>query len=120
MKNVRYILSTCILVIAVGCDVGAVNAVGSDLAPPSDLAAAAAGTGVHLTWRDNSPDETSFMVMRMMHGSTDETEHLATLAANATDYHDTSVESGMTYMYTVVAISDAGEAESGPIEFVAP
>lgn len=91
-------------------------------AAPSQLAAVSAGGGVHLTWKDNSADEMHFMVMRMMHDgpTAGQMTELATLGENVAEYHDASIESGMTYMYMVGAMNDSGESDSNEVGFAAP
>jgi hypothetical protein len=117
------ILASLALIASIAaCDVGQVEPAPT---PPTELSATAVGGAVHLTWKDNSIDEMHFMVMRMVHdpdahGGAAEMTALATLAENATEYHDAAIESGMTYMYQVAAMNDVGESDSNEIELVAP
>jgi hypothetical protein len=105
-----------------GCMVGEVG--GPPPAPPTELKAASVSSGAHLTWKDNSTDEMHFMVMRMMHGhagADTEMKAIGSVDPNVTEYHDATVESGMTYMYMVGAMGDGGgEADSNEVELVAP
>jgi titin len=57
---------------------------------------------VYLTWRDNSDDETGFIIER---ASPDETEFqpIATVAQNTTSYIDIRLLPDKTYMYRVLA-----------------
>jgi hypothetical protein len=108
-----------------GCMVGQIEDVGSVPPAPTELKAMPAAGGVHLTWKDNSTDEMHFMVMRAMHdhdahGGEHEMKPIATVEANMTAYHDTMVESGMTYLYMVAAMGAAGgESDSNEVELVA-
>jgi fibronectin type III domain protein len=92
---------------------------GNGPAAPSGLAAEALGDGAHLTWTDNSDDETGFMVMRMEHPDGDY-EELGTVPFDTTQYHDEPLTSGTTYMYMVMAINDGGESDSNEVLFTAP
>ena len=89
-------------------------------AAPSNLAVAPLSGGAHLTWKDNSDNETSFMVMRMKNGTDTDYQHVTTLPFNATQYHDAPRTSGATYMYMVVAMNADGESESNDVTFAAP
>jgi len=100
-------------------------------AAPSQLTIMAGEGGAHLMWKDNSIDESHFMVMRMEmteHGAADhdhdhdhELAALATLAAGATEYHDTQLAAGVMYMYSVAAMNAAGmETESNEVMFSMP
>lgn len=88
---------------------------------PSSLAAAPLSGGAHLTWIDNSNNETQFMVRRMQIGVDAAMKDLAAVPFNATQYHDTPLTSGKQYMYTVMAMKDEVEsAESNQVTFNAP
>ena len=105
---------------ATGCMVGEV---GEPMpAAPTQLVASPAAGGAHLTWKDNWTDEMHFMVMRMMQDGPEagQMKALATLGENAIQYHDESIESGMTYMYIVAAMNDAGESDSNEVLLAAP
>ena len=114
-----------LLVTLPACMVGSIEDVASGPPAPSELKATAESGGVHLTWKDNSTDETHFMVMRMMHdhddhGAEAEMKPIATVDANMTTYHDATVEPGMTYMYMVGAMgASGGESDSNEVELVA-
>jgi hypothetical protein len=89
-------------------------------AAPSNLAAAPLSGGAHLTWTDNSDNETGFMVMRMKDGTDTEYQHVTTLPFNATQHHDAPLTSGATYKYVVMAMNADGESESNEVTFAAP
>lgn len=103
-----------IIVLVAACGGG-----GSAPAAPSNLTAEPLGGGAHLTWQDNSDDETEFMIMRKLQADPD-FETIATVGADETQYHDAPLTSGETYVYVVMAMNDAGASESGEIEFTAP
>ena len=75
--------------------------------PPSELMAAEVSEGAHLTWRDNSDNEASFMIERM-EGTSPYTA-LATVPFDTTAYHDAPLTAGVTYMYRVMATPKSGE-----------
>jgi hypothetical protein len=84
-------------------------------AAPSNLAVSIVSGGAHLTWTDNSDNEDHFMVMRKPSGGT--YDDIDMTAFNTTQYHDSSVTAGMTYVYKVVAMNGKGEASSNEVTF---
>ncbi len=92
---------------------------GAGPAAPSNLRAAVVGGGAHLTWEDNSDDETEFVVMRKAMAATSYTA-VTTAPFNTVQYHDASVTAGMTYVYHVMAMNADGETASNEITFTAP
>ncbi len=78
-------------------------------AAPSDLRASLAGTGVNLTWTDNSGVEDGVEVQRAAEGAT--WTVIANLPANATSYHDEPPPDN-TYTYLVSAKKDGGTSGS--------
>lgn len=89
-------------------------------AAPTMLSAAALGGGAHLTWTDNSDNETEFMIMRMEVGTDADYKTLASVPFNSTQYHDAPLTPGKSYMYMVMAMNDGGETNSNEITFAAP
>ena len=91
------------------------------LAAPSNLKVAPLEGGAHLTWKDNSDNEASFMIERMDDKSDWET--IATVPFDTTQYHDTAIAAGVMYMYRVMAVPKSGDhaggAFSGQASFVA-
>lgn len=75
-------------------------------AAPSTLTAEMLTGGVHLTWKDNSSDETQFMVNRKQMGVDTDFKTIATPTFNTTAYHDATVMSGKTYTYNVQAMKN--------------
>ena len=78
-------------------------------AAPTNLTGSVLSGGAHLTWVDNSDNETQFMIMRKEMGATDFTT-VATPTFNTTTYHDAPLTAGKTYVYMVMAMNDAGES----------
>ena len=78
-------------------------------AAPTNLTGSVLSGGAHLTWVDNSDNETQFMIMRKEAGGADFTT-VATPTFNTTTYHDAPLTSGKTYVYMVMAMNDAGES----------
>lgn len=95
---------------------------GTDSAPtaPSGLTAAAVSGGAHLTWTDNSDNETEFMVMRMQDSVDTEMQIIATVPFDTSQYHNAPLTSGQTYVFMVMAMNHAGESESNEVMFSAP
>jgi hypothetical protein len=88
-------------------------------AAPTDLMVSSLGAGAHLTWKDNSSDESEFVIMRKV--STDAAmAELARVPFNGTSYHDEPIATGTTYIYMIVATGEHGESESNQATFVAP
>lgn len=91
-------------------------------AAPTDLEVEELDGGAHLTWTDNSDDETQFMVMRMNMTDGGEYAAIASPPFDTTQYHDANgLESGKVYVYTVHAMNDEGMSEaSNEVEWTAP
>lgn len=84
---------------------------GDDAAPaaPTNLAASKLGTGIHITWTDNSDDEEEFMIMRKV--GTAAYAQLTSVTFNTTQFHDDPVMPGMLYTYHVMAMNGAGTSQ---------
>lgn len=80
-------------------------------AAPSALTATLLSGGAHLTWTDNSSNETQFMIMRMQVGGTADYAAIATPTFNTVSYHDIPPTAGKTYMYMVMAMNDSGMSD---------
>lgn len=89
----------------------------ADAAPsaPTSLAVSNVGGGAHLTWMDTSDNEDHFMVMRKT--TTGMFAEVDMVAFNTTQYHDSSVTAGTSYVYKVVAMNAKGEASSNEVTF---
>ena len=89
-------------------------------AAPTNLVATAPSTRrVHLAWTDNTTTETGYTVERCKGSTCTAFAKVASLGANATAYDDTSVRSGTTYRYRVVAVNSAGRSVSAAVSIVA-
>ena len=84
-------------------------------AAPTGLAVTSVGGGGHLVWMDNSDNEDHFMIMRKVTGG--EFADVDTVTFNTTQYHDSGVTAGMSYVYKVVAMNAKGEASSNEVTF---
>jgi hypothetical protein len=104
--------------------VALLSACTSDDAPgpaaPTNLTATPLGAGAHLTWKDNSPDESEFVIMRMEQGVDVAMVELARVPFNGTSFHDEPLTTGATYAYQIIATNDNGESESNEATFRAP
>ncbi len=89
-------------------------------AAPTNLTVSPLGAGAHLTWKDNSSDESEFVITRMEQGVDTALVELARVPFNGTSFHDEPITAGATYAYQIIAINDNGESESNEATFGAP
>lgn len=90
-------------------------------AAASGLAATAVtATSVQLNWRDNSGNETSFIVERSTASTFSNVTTVATLAANTTTFTDRTVAARSTYFYRVRASNAGGSSVSGSVSVTTP
>ena len=76
------------------------------LQPPTDLSATAvSSSGIDLTWRDNSTNETGFLVQFRL-GDSAEWLEVGTTVANATTFSSGGLSPGFAYRYRVRAFND--------------
>jgi hypothetical protein len=76
-------------------------------AAPSNATAAAVSNGwVLVSWRDNSNNETGFLIQRSMNGGAWAT--VGSVGANVTFFDDTTATRGKSYSYRVAAYNSAG------------
>jgi hypothetical protein len=108
MSHRAWILVLGLGLSACGGDDGAGGAVP---AAPTNLNGSVLSGGAHLTWSDNSDNETEFMIMRKEMGSTAGYATIAMPPFNTTTYHDAPLTSGKTYMYMVHAVNEAGDSQ---------
>ena len=89
----------------------------ADAAPaaPTSLAVSNVSGGAHLTWMDTSDNEDHFMIMRKVVDGTFDDVDMVTF--NTTQYHDSSVTAGTSYVYKIVAMNAKGEASSNEVTF---
>ena len=81
---------------------------GSPPIAPTNLAASyAPGTGVVLTWSDNSTDETGFRIERRPSGVAAFSERIA-LDGNAATWTDMALYPSTTFLYRVAALNEYG------------
>lgn len=78
--------------------------------------------GAHLTWKDNSDNESEFMIERKSGSSSWST--LASVPFDTTQYHDADLTTGTEYSYRVMAMPKSGGHDDGAfsneVDFVAP
>jgi hypothetical protein len=81
-------------------------------AAPSNLSASAPSSSVRvvLTWRDNSNNETSFLIERSTNANSGFSQ-ISTTVANVTTYTDTSVQERTRYFYRVRAANGAATSD---------
>lgn len=89
-------------------------------AAPTNLAVAPLGAGAHLTWKDNSSDESEFVIMRMQQGVDAAMVELARVPFNGTSFHDEPITAGASYVYQIIATNENGESESNEASFGVP
>ena len=77
------------------------------VAPSGLIAVAISSAQVNLSWADNSTNESGFRIFRSTDGGQTWTQ-VVQLGSNVTAYADTSVTSGVSYAYRVVAYSSIG------------
>lgn len=77
------------------------------LAAPSGLSAAALGSGIHLTWKDNSADETEFEIERKESADAPFAK-IGSVAFDVVQIHDTGVTAGRSYIYRVRGVGSGG------------
>ena len=116
----RHLLSTILIGLLATTSACGMEHGDADATPaaPTALAVSNVSGGAHLTWTDTSDNEDHFMIMRKLQGGT--FDDVDMLAFNTSQYHDSSVVSGMTYVYMVVAMNGKGEASSAEVTFAAP
>ena len=77
--------------------------------PPSELKVTESQGGAHLQWKDNSDNETEFMIERKV--GMGSFMVLTSVQPNTTQHHDATVTRGMTYAYRVMAMGKAGHSK---------
>jgi hypothetical protein len=110
----RYVISGFLLGLVAACGSGHGDADAPPVAPTNLVVSSVAGGG-HLTWTDNSDNEDHFMVMRKPQGGT--YDDVAMVDFNVSQFHDSSVTAGTTYVYQIMAMNSAGETTSNEVTF---
>lgn len=89
----------------IGMSLGCGSSPGSapSLAAPSNLTASILSGGAHLTWKDNSADETGFEIERKDSGGQFVKAYSVTF--DIAQYHDAQVAAGAMYTYRVRAVA---------------
>ena len=105
----------CVTALVTGCEVDQPLAPVTGTAPlasaaasqkvPTDLALTASPGEIALAWRDNSPNETAFQVLRSTTGQTGAFTTVATTAANVTTYSDPGPDPKQQYCYKIQAVA---------------
>ena len=92
------------------------------IAAPSALKVEFQDGGAHVTWKDNSEDESEFMIERKRGSAGWST--LASVPFDTTQYHDADLAAGEEYTYRVMAMPKSGKHDDGAysdeVEFTAP
>jgi len=76
---------------------------------PSGLAVSVSGTKASLSWKDNSANETGFILQRANDGGFVSGLTVVELAPNTTSYVDSTIKSNTTYFYRVLARDRVGD-----------
>jgi fibronectin type 3 domain-containing protein len=89
-----------------------VSAPGVEPASPTSLQGAWQNSGVHLNWRDNSNNESSFWVMRSTDSTGNNWQLIDKAPANSTSMTDTSANRNTSYYYRVRAVTVTGGSKA--------
>lgn len=95
-------VSFVVLGMALGCGSSSDSST-TQLAAPTNLKASILSGGIHLTWTDNSSNETEFQIERKDAGGQFVKAYSVTF--DITQYHDSQVTAGATYAYRVRAMA---------------
>jgi hypothetical protein len=119
MKAIAGIIAIIVLAGATACG-GDDDSSATTVNPPSDLKVEPLEGGAHITWKDNSDNESQFMIDRKT--ASVDWMTIDMVPFNTTQYHDASIVAGMTYTYRVMAMPKSGGdgAYSGEVTFMAP
>jgi len=77
-------------------------------AAPSNLVATAGTGSIHLTWKDNSDNETNFEIQRCQGATCTNFVQVAKKAANTVEWINTPLATNTTYRYRVRALNNSG------------
>lgn len=119
----KFVVTAGVLVLIMSAACGSSDeSTSATVAAPSNLKVEPLEGGAHVTWKDNSENEASFMIERMNDKADWKT--IGTVPFDTTQYHDATITAGTTYMYRVMAMPKSGNHAAGGISsavtFVAP
>jgi hypothetical protein len=90
------------------------------LAPSNMAAHATSQTSVHLTWTDNSSDETHFRVERRVGLSGGNWVVVGSPVADAAQMDDATATAGTTYTYRMFAVNAEGDSPAAAVQVSTP
>ena len=123
MKTIQRSILVLACWVAFACG-GSSGSEDTEVAAPTQLKVEALEGGAHLTWRDNSDNESEFMIERKTDGGAWTT--VGNVPFDTTQYHDASIQAGTNYTYRVMAMPKSGGhdeehgAFSNEVTFTAP
>ena len=120
MQRIAGIVTALALVSVSACSKSSSSGSSETPKAPTNLTAVPQTGGAHLTWQDNSDNESQFMIDRKDPGADWKT--VGMVPFNTTLYHDIGVSAGMTYSYRVMAMPKSGDngSYSNEVTFIAP
>jgi titin len=83
-------------------------------APSSLTAEAVSNSQINLSWKDNSSNETSFVLERSL-SQTGGYTVIKNLPANIVSFEDTGLTSATTYFYRIKAVNNIGDSAYSPL-----
>ena len=123
MKTLHHSIFVLATLVAAACG-GSSEGGDSEVAAPTQLKVVALEGGAHLTWKDNSDNESEFMIERKT--GTSAWTAVGDVPFDTTQYHDASIQARATYTYRVMAMPKSGGhdeehgAFSNEVVFTAP
>lgn len=120
MRTVAWVLTVAASV-AAGCESDGGHGGSGSPAAPTELMVGEMDGGAHLTWKDNSDNEATFMIERK--AGTGSFQTLATVPFDTVQYHDANLTAGTTYVYRVMAmgkVTGKDSAYSNEVTFMLP
>ena len=123
MKTIQHSMLMLACLVAAACG-GSSGSDDTAVAAPTQLKVEALEGGAHLTWKDNSDNESEFMIERKSQGGA--WESVGSVPFDTTQYHDADIQAGVSYTYRVMAMPKSGghDTESGAfsneVAFTAP
>lgn len=123
MKTIQRLTLILVSLIAAACG-GDSGDDASAVAAPTGLKVEALEGGAHLTWKDNSDNESEFMIERK--SGSEPWKAIGNVPFDTTQYHDAGIQAGVSYTYRVMAMPKSGGhdeqngAFSNEVVFTAP